>query len=111
MLTMKEFYYIGYLYYCIILCTAQHLRTEKLNKIFGDESAKEHKHHTYNVAFPMPILNNEVNNTIKDWRSTATKCQSLTEHSDSHKAYLRLSKAQDQEDVWLYENWFYGMKG
>lgn len=50
------------------------------------------QHHTYNVAFPMPILNNEGNNTIKDWRSTATKCQSLTEHSDSHKAYLRLSK-------------------
>lgn len=26
------------------------------------------------------------------------------------KPYLELAHAQDQEDVWLYENWFYGMK-
>ena len=46
----------------------------------------------------------------KDWRKQrATYSQSLIQ-SESSMDYSTLSKAQDYEDIWLYENWFYGME-
>lgn len=45
-----------------------------------------------------------------DWRSKAAFSSELASLSSSEKPYLDIARAQDQEDVWIYENWFYGMK-
>ena len=44
-----------------------------------------------------------------DWRSSAVYDPAL-EAKSTEGEYKDHSLAQDQEDVWLYENWFYGMK-
>ena len=47
----------------------------------------------------------------KDWRlSRATFDPELVKESENGKPYVDIARAQDQEDVWLYENYFYGMK-
>lgn len=66
---------------------------------------------SFTVAYPMDILTDTGNHFEKDWRATAVKDQQLADLSDDGKPYAYLAKAQDQEDIWLYENWFYGMKG
>jgi FkbM family methyltransferase len=41
-----------------------------------------------------------------DWRETTpTFSSKLTKDTK----YLEIGKAQDREDLWIYENWFYGM--
>ena len=41
------------------------------------------------------------------WRSPAVYSEELGRSSPS---YIADSRAQDQEDIWLYENWWYGMR-
>mmetsp|Transcript_22340 Transcript_22340/g.37375 ORF Transcript_22340/g.37375 Transcript_22340/m.37375 type:complete len:343 (-) Transcript_22340:146-1174(-) len=60
------------------------------------------------VTYPMHIF--DITKDTKDWRNPAVKCSELATVSDKGKPYAYLARAQDQEDVWLYENWFYGMK-
>lgn len=67
---------------------------------------------SFTVAFPMGLLSDSANSPIeKNWRSPAVRSQELYDRSEDGKPYAYLSKAQDQEDIWLYENWFYGLKG
>jgi hypothetical protein len=66
---------------------------------------------SFTVAYPMDILTDTGNHFEKDWRATAHKDSRLEADSEDGKPYAYYAKAQDQEDIWLYENWFYGMKG
>lgn len=59
------------------------------------------------INYPLNIF--ETTNTV-DWRAPATYSADLVRSSESEKLWKDISQAQDQEDVWLYENWFYGMK-
>ena len=59
------------------------------------------------VHYPLHIFSPEYEN--RDWRTAAKKSKDLVTISET-KAYMEEARAQDQEDVWLYENWFYGMK-
>jgi hypothetical protein len=45
-----------------------------------------------------------------DWRTQAKYSASLVQSSEKDRSWGEISQAQDQEDVWLYENWFYGME-
>lgn len=45
-----------------------------------------------------------------DWRSKASINPSLVSKSLTDRSWLEIGRAQDQEDVWLYENWFFGME-
>lgn len=63
--------------------------------------------HALSIFYPLDIFNVE---HPRDWRSAAVYDKELAEKSTTDKPYLEWSRAQDQEDVWLYENWFYGMK-
>jgi hypothetical protein len=47
--------------------------------------------------------------TAVEWRSPAIKDVKFIALHESSKLWINISKAQDQEDIWLYENWFYGM--
>ena len=46
-----------------------------------------------------------------NWRTKAQKNAQFLSETEASKPYLSIARAQDQEDVWLYENWFYGMTG
>lgn len=59
------------------------------------------------INYPLSIFD-PVN--PNDWRTPAVYSKELEQVSTDEKHYIDIARAQDQEDVWLYENWFYGMK-
>ncbi len=59
------------------------------------------------IMYPLSIFHVD---HPKNWRSPGVFDRGLADISTQDKAYLEISRAQDQEDVWLYENWFYGVK-
>jgi FkbM family methyltransferase len=70
-------------------------------RIKPNELALRNAEHTINIHFPRTIMG-------KDWRKQATYSDLLA--AESTQEYAKFSKAQDEEDIMLYENWFYGMK-
>jgi len=58
------------------------------------------------IAYPLKFFAAENTDT---WRSEARYSAELDEISNDGE-YKKHTLAQDQEDIWLYENWFYGMK-
>lgn len=58
------------------------------------------------VNYPLGIFDPAAPN----WRNPAVYSSELDSISTKEREYLDFSRAQDQEDVWLYEHWFYGMK-
>lgn len=59
------------------------------------------------INYPLSIF--ETGNT-ENWRDAAKYSSELVISSQNDKSWKEVSQAQDQEDVWLYENWFYGME-
>jgi FkbM family methyltransferase len=59
------------------------------------------------IHYPLAIFDPVKPN---DWRTPGTYSESLAQISTAEKHYVDLARAQDQEDVWLYENWFYGIE-
>lgn len=59
------------------------------------------------IYYPLSIFDPT---STKDWRAPGVYSEELAALSSSEKHYVDVSRAQDQEDVWLYENWFYGVK-
>jgi FkbM family methyltransferase len=55
-------------------------------------------HYPYNLFSP----------NGKDWRAQKASFSETLTHSTID--YTKISRAQDHEDVWLYENWFYGLE-
>jgi len=93
---------------CAVECQRQNLRKGGRGK---RPILDENQERSFTVAYPMGILTDSGNHFEKDWRSPAHKSAELAEISDNGKPYAFYAKAQDQEDIWLYENWFYGMQG
>ena len=58
------------------------------------------------IAYPLKFFESDTN---YDWRRPARFSQKLKEGSGKGE-YLEFALAQDQEDVWIYENWFFGME-
>lgn len=47
----------------------------------------------------------------KEWRSSGAVYNSeFVRNFEGTKDWVEYARAQDQEDVWLYENWFYGQQ-
>ena len=59
------------------------------------------------INYPLHIF--DTNNLI-NWRAPAKYSAALVRSSEAEKSWTEVSQGQDQEDVWLYENWFYGME-
>eukprot|EP01031_Cornospumella_fuschlensis_P042130 gene42130-51445_t len=60
------------------------------------------------ISYPLHIFNPNEPNRL--WRRAAAYSPEFEAVSTAERGYLEVTRAQDQEDVWLYENWFYGMK-
>lgn len=72
-------------------------------RIKPNELALQNAEHTINIIYPRSLTSSS-----RDWRSKAVYSDSLA--SSSSEEYITRSKAQDKEDIMLYENWYYGMK-
>lgn len=107
-------------YVCVLLFTSalddepkqrSHLRRNKGHrkgkKRFkdndGDSIVKQLN--AVSVYYPVNVFGDK-----SDWRNPATFDAELKRNFDKDSFWTELSKAQDQEDIWLYENWFFGMK-
>lgn len=60
------------------------------------------------INYPLNVF--ETGNNVEEWRAAAKYSAELFYSSEHDKSWKEISQAQDQEDVWLYENWFYGME-
>jgi len=60
------------------------------------------------INYPLSFFGGE--NANLDWRSPGVYSEELVRRTESEKSWGDYAQAQDQEDVWLYENWFYGMQ-
>ena len=59
------------------------------------------------IHYPLHIFDT---NKIQNWLSPGKFSAELERLSNDGKPYKELARAQDQEDIWLYENWFYGIE-
>jgi len=59
------------------------------------------------VRYPVHIFNS---NDTNDLRYAANYSQSLIDISEKNRQWTHFAKARDLRDLWLYENFFYGMK-
>lgn len=59
------------------------------------------------INYPLSFFDGSLG--TRDWRSPAVYSPSLVASSEAQRSWGEWSQAQDQEDVWLYENYFYGM--
>jgi hypothetical protein len=46
---------------------------------------------------------------MSDWRKAGIKDELFIKTHEVSKPWTTMTKAQDMEDTWLYENWFYGV--
>jgi FkbM family methyltransferase len=59
------------------------------------------------INYPLNFFDGSHNGV--EWKSPARVSPELLALSEDSQNYQDWAQAQDQEDVWLYENWFYGM--
>jgi hypothetical protein len=59
------------------------------------------------VNYPLTFFDGS--GTGEEWKHPARVSKELIEISHDSQNYQDWAQAQDQEDVWLYENWFFGM--
>lgn len=105
----------GQLYLCVILvlcfCLCNGQEQEKKKKRGKRQPIKIKPGamlQALTINYPLSMFN--VDATAKNWRDKAVFDKDLKRLSDSDKPYTDIARAQDLEDIWLYENWFYGMK-
>jgi hypothetical protein len=72
-----------------------------------DPSIKENMNEALTINFPLHFFEND---NFENWRNPARYSKELVKSSESERLWSESSQGQDQEDVWLYENWFYGME-
>ena len=75
----------------------------------GDNRLGKKQPHSLRMHFPYKVFGSDDNDEMSkssrlNWRRSMRK-----EHMKRN--YVNYSFAQDQEDIWLYENWFYKMEG
>lgn len=103
----------GFLALCIVYIAAQnYLRREKKRKPNSPQKFDQSENggklfNSLSIHYPLAIFDPVKSN---NWRTPGTYSEHLAQVSTAEKHYVDLARAQDQEDVWLYENWFYGME-
>ena len=81
-------------------------RKRKYNKlVFSNEGQRSQ---AITINYPVNIFNDS---SIKqDWRDPAKLSTQLSRIASIDTSWKEMSHAQDQEDIWLFENWFFGME-
>ena len=61
------------------------------------------------INYPLHFF--DTNLDPRDWREQrAFYSADLVRKGETSREWTEWARAQDQEDIWLYENWFYGVK-
>jgi hypothetical protein len=58
------------------------------------------------INFPLNLFSHNP----RDWKTKAVYNAGRVERDKSTKPWTQYARAQDQEDIWLYEHYFYGME-
>jgi hypothetical protein len=74
----------------------------------GKRGAKGKPAHSKALQINFPL--SHFSSSPRDWRVKATYDASKVAADAANKPWVAFAKAQDQEDVWLYEHYFYGMQ-
>ena len=83
-------------------------KSHRSKRIRESDTFDNTKVRALDISYPLTLF--ALGNSI-DWRSPAVHNPAFEETAKAKEGeYLDHSLAQDQEDVWLYENWFYGMQ-
>ena len=59
------------------------------------------------INYPLHFFNTETERY--EWRTKAKYDQNFVNTHETSRSWMKYLKAQDGEESWLYENWFYGM--
>ena len=62
------------------------------------------------VNFPLNLFDGGIMKKDDQWFDAAVLDKDLLHRSEDPSTYQFYAQAQDQEDIWLYENWFFGMR-
>lgn len=68
-----------------------------------NRKSRNKKLNSLRIHYPYKVFSGE---KTSNWRDGSKKSV-----LQLPKDYFNLSRSQDQEDLWLYENWFYNMEG
>ena len=106
---------VVFLLTAVVLCcsvlpvTAQNLRagTRPGPHHFKSKPLKGKITHALQINYPLSFFDGT---RTGDWRSTGTLNRILRDDLEEDNSWKKHSKAQDQEDIWLLENWFYGIE-
>jgi hypothetical protein len=100
---------------CVFICLccsvsfAQNLRAKRRpGKRKDGDPTKLFK--ALQVLYPLKFFNPTLLKENYDWRAPGVYDSNFAAESERTREYVQIGRAQDQEDVWLYENWFYGIK-
>jgi FkbM family methyltransferase len=93
-------------YFVITTTFAQHSQSQEVTK----SEASNELIDALQVLYPLRFFNAALLQEDFNWRTPGVYDQNLADQSEKTRGYLDISKAQDREDVWLYENWFYGVR-
>ena len=68
---------------------------------------KNRNHANYlQINYPMSAFNE----SLIDWKKSAKFNRNLEVETTKNGTWKQFSHAQDKEDIWIYENWFFGME-
>ena len=106
---MKSF--LPILLMMFVLCACQNLRKKSKPRprppSDGTDGKENKMFKALTINYPLNFFDGSLG---RDWRSPAKYSSALVERSEPTRSWSEFSYAQDQEDIWLYENWFYGME-
>ena len=89
--------------------TLQHMNKTHSSTQRSPGLSKVNSRSFISVPINMPVTDED---DYVEWRQTAQYSRDFEDRcNENRQEYLLRSRAQSQEDVWLFENLFYGMKG
>jgi hypothetical protein len=89
---------------------AQNLRKRKKPKDISGSDDPTKLFKALQVNYPLKLFNPALLSEDYSWRDPGKYNAELARIATETKEYVKIGRAQDQEDVWLYENWFFGVQ-
>jgi hypothetical protein len=96
--------------YLICYSDAQNLRKRKKPKDISGSDDPTKLFKALQVNYPLKLFNPSLLSADYSWRDAGKYNSELARVATETKEYVQIGRAQDQEDVWLFENWFFGVQ-
>jgi len=107
---MKESIYLIFIIISLLcpkwFCAEQSLRGSRKRPKKIRHSRSDSITRALTINYPLHIFKNGA----EEWRKDAVYDPNFVFENEKARTWVDFARAQDQEDIWLYENYFYGMK-